>query len=179
MSRYNPLAMPDVSLPYGDSVLQAMLPERTRFVGGGRNGGPRLTPVADQAAAVREGARQAARIAACRQPRTAGGTRADRVRRPDGALVRPHPRARHRGGARGAARGRGAGGERDAHLRERPPPQVDARGALAHPLTRARRALRRPPALPRRRGPGRHREPRDDAFWATTSISIGWSSSRT
>lgn len=45
--------MPDVSLPYGDSTLQATLPERTRFVGGG-GGGPRLTPVADQAAAVRE-----------------------------------------------------------------------------------------------------------------------------
>ncbi|HET9466660.1 MAG TPA: lactate racemase domain-containing protein, partial [Gemmatimonadales bacterium] len=44
--------MPDVSLPYGDSVVQVQLPERTRFVGG--SGGPRIPAASDQAAAVRE-----------------------------------------------------------------------------------------------------------------------------
>ena len=51
-SRYNPGAMPTVTLPFGDSAIQAELPERTRFVGGS-GGGPRLEPVADQAATVR------------------------------------------------------------------------------------------------------------------------------
>src|SRR3990170_8957691 len=45
--------MPEQTLPYGDSVLRADLPARTTFVGGG-NGGPHLTPVRDQEAAVRE-----------------------------------------------------------------------------------------------------------------------------
>lgn len=44
--------MPTVTLPFGDSSIQAELPERTRFVGGS-GGGPRLEPVADQAATVR------------------------------------------------------------------------------------------------------------------------------
>ncbi|MEO6198135.1 MAG: lactate racemase domain-containing protein [Dehalococcoidia bacterium] len=45
--------MPDVALPYGESTVQVSLPERTRLIGGG-NGGPRLRPAPDQAAAVRE-----------------------------------------------------------------------------------------------------------------------------
>ncbi len=45
--------MPDVSLPFGESTIQAALPERTRLIGGG-GGGPRLKQVADQDAAVRD-----------------------------------------------------------------------------------------------------------------------------
>ena len=52
-ARYNPLAMPDVTLPFGSSMIQATLPERTRFVGGG-SAGPGLTAAPDQAAAVRQ-----------------------------------------------------------------------------------------------------------------------------
>ncbi len=44
--------MTDVSLPFGDSAIQAALPDRTRLIGGG-NGGPRLTSAPDQEAAVR------------------------------------------------------------------------------------------------------------------------------
>ncbi len=42
--------MAQVSLPYGDSTLQAELPQRTTLVGGG--GGARIQPVRDQKAAV-------------------------------------------------------------------------------------------------------------------------------
>ena len=43
--------MPEVNLPFGDSVVRASLPEGTTMVGGG-GGGPRLQPARDQAAAV-------------------------------------------------------------------------------------------------------------------------------
>jgi hypothetical protein len=45
--------MVELNLPYGDSTVRAELPERTNIVGGG-DGRPRLEPVADQEAAVRE-----------------------------------------------------------------------------------------------------------------------------
>jgi hypothetical protein len=45
--------MPDVALPYGESTVQVSLPERTRLIGGG-NGGPRLRPAPNQAAAVKK-----------------------------------------------------------------------------------------------------------------------------
>jgi lactate racemase len=45
--------MPALRLPYGASTIEVDLPERAKIVGGG-NGGPRLTPVADQESAVRE-----------------------------------------------------------------------------------------------------------------------------
>jgi nickel-dependent lactate racemase len=45
--------MPDVSLPFGESTIQATLPERTRLIGGG-NGGVRLRPAANQETAVRD-----------------------------------------------------------------------------------------------------------------------------
>ncbi|MBI2914096.1 MAG: DUF2088 domain-containing protein, partial [Chloroflexi bacterium] len=45
--------MVDVPLPYGDAIVKVSLPDRTQLVGGG-DGGPRIPPVADQAAAVRE-----------------------------------------------------------------------------------------------------------------------------
>jgi len=45
--------MIDLPLPYGDSIVQATLPDRTQLVGGG-DGAPRVPPAADQAAAVRE-----------------------------------------------------------------------------------------------------------------------------
>jgi lactate racemase len=45
--------MPDLQLPFGDSTVQVEVPERARIIGGS-NGGPRLTAVADQEAAVRE-----------------------------------------------------------------------------------------------------------------------------
>ena len=44
--------MPELNLPYGDSTVRVELPGRTTIVGGA--GGPRLTPVADQEATVRE-----------------------------------------------------------------------------------------------------------------------------
>ncbi len=45
--------MPELNLPYGDSTLRAELPERTMLVGGG-DGRPRIQPVPDQEAAVRD-----------------------------------------------------------------------------------------------------------------------------
>lgn len=45
--------MLELNLPYGDSAVSVELPERSTVVGGG-SGGPRLEPVADQEAAVRE-----------------------------------------------------------------------------------------------------------------------------
>jgi nickel-dependent lactate racemase len=44
--------MPDITLPFGDSVLTATLPERTRFIGGSGNDN-RLKPAPDQDAAIR------------------------------------------------------------------------------------------------------------------------------
>lgn len=46
--------MPDVTLPCGDSIVHVALPERASIVGGGDGGGPRIPPVPDEAAAVRE-----------------------------------------------------------------------------------------------------------------------------
>lgn len=46
--------MPEVTLPSGDSIVRVQMPERTVFVGGGDGGGPRLPPLADEAAALRE-----------------------------------------------------------------------------------------------------------------------------
>ena len=45
--------MVSVDLPYGESTVAVELPERAMLVGGG-DGRPRLSPVADQEAAVRE-----------------------------------------------------------------------------------------------------------------------------
>jgi nickel-dependent lactate racemase len=45
--------MPEVTLPYGEATVSVRLPERARIVGGG-GGGRRLSPVADQAAAVHD-----------------------------------------------------------------------------------------------------------------------------
>ncbi len=45
--------MPNVTLPYGDSTVQASIPDRARLVGGG-DGRPRVPPAADQKAAVRQ-----------------------------------------------------------------------------------------------------------------------------
>src|SRR5438128_1128639 len=45
--------MPELNLPYGDSTVRVDLPERATIVGGG-SGTPRIHPVADQEAAVRE-----------------------------------------------------------------------------------------------------------------------------
>lgn len=45
--------MPQVTMPYGESTIQADLPEGTILVGGG-NGGPRIETPPDQDAAVRE-----------------------------------------------------------------------------------------------------------------------------
>jgi hypothetical protein len=44
----------EVNLPYGESTVRVQLPERTALVGGGDGARPRLAPVADQEAAVRE-----------------------------------------------------------------------------------------------------------------------------
>src|SRR4030095_15143690 len=50
---YTGRAMPALRLPYGASTIEVDLPERAKIVGGG-NGGPRLTPLADQESAVRQ-----------------------------------------------------------------------------------------------------------------------------
>jgi len=72
--------MPEQTLPYGDSVLRADLPARTTFVGGG-NGGPHLTPVRDQEAAVREALASPIRLAieAVLEELTAAGVPEDNV----------------------------------------------------------------------------------------------------
>lgn len=46
--------MPQVSLPFGDSSVSVELPDHTVLVGGGDGSRPRLQPVEDQEAAVRE-----------------------------------------------------------------------------------------------------------------------------
>jgi hypothetical protein len=45
--------MPHVSLPFGDSAVQAKLPERTSLIGGAPGSAPRLEAAADQERAVR------------------------------------------------------------------------------------------------------------------------------
>src|SRR5512132_729838 len=64
--------MTAVSLPYGDSSLQADRPERTRFVGG-EGGEPRLEPVPDQTATVRAAIESPLGLPRVRELAPAGG----------------------------------------------------------------------------------------------------------
>ncbi|MER3419635.1 MAG: hypothetical protein C4290_03515 [Chloroflexota bacterium] len=112
--------MQPVTIPYGDTTIDVELPDRARVI---RRTTEPPPPLPDQERAIREAVAHPIGI------------------RPIPELVRPgarvliafdagpHPRPGHRGRAGRAAARRCLGGPRDAGLRQRPPPQVQARGA--------------------------------------------------
>ena len=75
------------TLPYGDSTVEVSLPDRTRSPSRDLRSG--LQPVADQAAAVRTALANPLGLPRIREARAPRRPRAHRLRRPDGAVLRP------------------------------------------------------------------------------------------